>query len=232
MLNSAHEIAKLQRQVVACTRCANLIRYCRKVARQKRRMYSEYEYWGKPVPSFGDPRAELLILGLAPGAHGANRTGRMFTGDRSGEFLYRELYRAGFANQPTSRDRTDGLELRNCFITAPVRCAPPANKPRQQELRNCQPYLETELELLKRVRAVLALGRIAFDAYLRILAQREGFPRRSTFQFAHGASIELPGGLPRLFCSYHPSQQNTQTGRLTNAMFQSVLVEIREFLAA
>jgi uracil-DNA glycosylase family 4 len=230
MLKAARELAQIQQEVTACTRCANLITYCRRVAAEKRRMYRDCDYWGKPVPSFGDPRAELLVLGLAPGAHGANRTGRMFTGDRSGEFLYRGLYEAGFANQPTSRDRSDGLELRNCYITAPVRCAPPANKPSPEELRNCQPYLERELKLLTRVRTVLVLGRIAFDAYLRVVSKVEGFPRRSTFVFSHGASFTMPGGLPRLFCSYHPSQQNTQTGRLTQEMFQQVLRDICGFL--
>ena len=193
MPNAARELAQLQRQVIACTRCPNLIAYCRQVAKEKRRMYRDCDYWGKPVPSFGDPRGELLILGLAPAAHGGNRTGRMFTGDRSGDFLYRGLYEAGFANQPTSRDRSDGLELRNCYITAPLRCAPPKNKPRPEELRNCQPYLERELEILTRVRAVLVLGRIAFDAYLRVLGKREGFPPRSTLVFSHGASFTLPG---------------------------------------
>jgi uracil-DNA glycosylase len=224
------QLDQLQKQVIACTRCASLIAYCRKVAEEKRRMYRDWEYWGKPVPSFGDPNAELLIIGLAPGAHGANRTGRMFTGDRSGDFLYRGLHEAGFANQPTSRDRDDGLKLRNCYITAALRCAPPGNKPQPGELRNCQPYLERELELLKRVRAVLVLGRIAFDAYLRVASQREGFPRRSTLNFAHAASFTLPEGLPRLYCSYHPSQQNTQTGRLTPEMFQRVLRDIQNFL--
>jgi uracil-DNA glycosylase family 4 len=244
MPNASRELARLQRQGIACTRCPNLIAYCRKVAKEKRRMYRDCDYWGKPVPSFGDPRAELLILGLAPGAHGANRTGRMFTGDRSGEFLYRGLYEAGFANQPTSRDRTDGLELRNCYITAPLRCAPPQNKPSPEELRNCQPFLERELEILTRVRAVLVLGRIAFEAYLRVFAKREGFPRRSTLVFSHGTNLTLPAVFshsaslhppavpPRLFCSYHPSQQNTQTGRLTPEMFQQVLNDISKFLAS
>ena len=242
MSKSARELAQLQKQVVACTRCARLITYCHRVAREKRRMYRDWEYWGKPVPSFGDPRAELLILGLAPGAHGSNRTGRMFTGDRSGEFLYRGLYEAGFANQSTWQDRNDGLELRNCYITAALRCAPPQNKPRPQELRHCQPYFEKELEILTRVRAVLVLGRIAFEAFLRVLAKREGFSRRPTMVFSHGASFTLPAvfslrkgsraspELPRLFCSYHPSQQNTQTGRLTQEMFQKVLHDIRDFL--
>ena len=211
-------------------------------------MYRDQEYWGKPVPSFGDPDAELLILGLAPGAHGANRTGRMFTGDRSGDFLYRALYEAGYANQPVSRHRADGLVLRGCYITAALRCAPPQNKPLPAELRRCQPYLEREFEILTRVRAVLALGRIAFDAYLRLVFQtseaalfsRSGkrrvgegkFPPRSSFIFAHGASFALPGGLPRLFASYHPSQQNTQTGKLTPPMMRRVFADIRKFLSA
>jgi uracil-DNA glycosylase family 4 len=202
------------------------------VAKEKRRMYRDCDYWGKPVPSFGDPAAELLILGLAPGAHGSNRTGRMFTGDRSGDFLYPALYAAGFANQPTARERSDGLELRNCYLTAALRCAPPKNRPSPEELRNCQPYLERELAILTRLRAVLALGRIAFDAYLRVVGGRPDFPRRSVLVFSHGASLELPAGLPRLFCSYHPSQQNTQTGRLTAEMFQHVLREIRKYLGS
>jgi len=232
MPGTARELARLQREVIACTRCANLISYCRQVAAEKRRMYRDCDYWGKPIPSFGDHRAELLIVGLAPAAHGGNRTGRMFTGDRSGDFLYRGLYVAGFANQPLSRDRNDGLKLRNCYITAPLRCAPPANKPRPEELRNCQPYFERELALLTRVRAVLVLGRIAFDAYLRVVRKRHGFSRPPTLVFSHGASLALPCGLPRLFCSYHPSQQNTQTGRLTQEMFQQVLDNIRDYLGS
>jgi uracil-DNA glycosylase len=222
----------LQQEVISCERCPRLIAHCREVARQKRRMYRDWEYWGKPLPSFGDPLAQLLLIGLAPAAHGGNRTGRMFTGDRSGDFLYRALCDAGFANQPASIRREDGLVLRNCYITAAVRCAPPENKPTPEEMRNCQPYLERELMLLTRVRAVLVLGRIAFDAFLRVVATREGFPPRSSWRFGHGLSHTLPGGLPRLFCSYHPSQQNTQTGRLTREMLSQVLADIREFLAA
>jgi len=195
-------------------------------------MYRDEEYWGKPVPSFGDAAAELLILGLAPAAHGANRTGRMFTGDRSGQFLYRGLHEAGFASQSESHHRGDRLRLQNCYVTASLRCAPPKNKPLPEELRNCQPYLEEELRLLKRVRAVLALGRIAFESYLRVAGNRNDFPSRSSLRFAHGASYELPAGLPRLFAAYHPSQQNTQTGRLTPEMFQKVLDDVRRFLAA
>jgi len=226
----------LQDRVIACRLCPRLVGYREKVAREKRRMYRDWEYWGKPIPSFGDPEARLLILGLAPAAHGGNRTGRMFTGDRSGDFLYRALYEAGFANQALSRDRHDGLRLRDCYITAALRCCPPKNKPLPEELRHCQPYLETEFDLLAGVRAVLALGRIAFDTYLRLVyagrAGREvaGLPPRSSFRFAHGASYALPTGLPRLFASYHPSQQNTQTGKLTPAMMRRVFRGIRRYL--
>jgi len=248
------ELNKLQGQIIACKQCPRLASYCQGIAREKRRRFQDQEYWGKPVPSFGDPAAKVLIVGLAPGAHGSNRTGRMFTGDHSGEFLYRALYEAGLANQPVGVSPDDGLKLRGCYITAVVRCAPPQNKPRPDELRNGQPYLEKELDLLTHVRAVLALGRIAFDNYLRVVSQRsvrlqpdtgqagrhsdgaqlvvpEAFPPRSSLRFAHGANYQLPGGLPCLFASYHPSQQNTQTGRLTPEMFRQVLDNIREFLA-
>ena len=223
-------LERLQRQVIACRKCPSLRRYCEKIAREKRRAYRDWEYWGRPNPSFGDPAAELLILGLAPAAHGGNRTGRMFTGDRSGDFLYGALYRAGFASQPTSRHRDDGLTLTNAYITAVLRCAPPKNKPRPGELANCRPYLERELELLPNVRAVLALGQIAFSNYLRLLRDKGAIASRSAYHFAHGAEYELPPPLPRLFASYHPSQQNTQTGRLTEAMLDSVLARIRRFL--
>ena len=238
MSDRVRELELLQRRVVDCTRCPRLVRYLDKVAREKRRMYRAEIYWGKPLESFGDPDAALLILGLAPAAHGGNRTGRMFTGDRSADFLYRALYEAGFANQPESRRRDDGLQLTDCYITAALRCAPPKNKPRPEELRHCQPYLEDELRLLPRARAVLALGRIAFDAYLRLVyagrAGRDtvpaGLPPRSALIFGHGVSYELPAGLPRLFASYHPSQQNTQTGKLTPAMMREVLSDVRRFL--
>jgi uracil-DNA glycosylase family 4 len=219
----------LEEEIVACRKCPRLVRYREEVARVKRRAYRDQEYWGRPVPGFGDPHAKLLILGLAPAAHGGNRTGRVFTGDRSGDFLYRELWRAGFANQPESRHRDDGLHLVNVFISATVRCAPPDNKPLPDEIRNCTPYLKSELDLL-RPRAVLALGRIAFDAYLRILKQSGAIDRKSKFTFSHGACIRLPDPLPRLYASYHPSQQNTQTGRLTPAMMARVLRQIRKYL--
>ncbi len=215
--------------MISCRKCPRLVRHREKVARTRRRAYSEWTYWGRPVPGFGDPQAELVIIGLAPAAHGANRTGRVFTGDRSGEFLYRMLYRAGLANQPTSTHSRDGLALHNAYITATVRCAPPGNKPLPAEIRNCRPYLEAELDLL-RPRAVLALGRIAFDAYLKLLKERGAIASPAGYRFAHGASFSLPGGWPRLFASYHPSQQNTQTGRLTPAMFARVLRGIRRFL--
>ncbi len=203
--------------------------YREAVAREKRRAFHDWDYWGKPVPGFGDPRAELLILGLAPAAHGANRTGRMFTGDRSGDFLYRALHRAGFANQARSERRDDGLKLRNAYISATLRCAPPANKPLPAELANCRPYFERELKMT-RPQAILALGGIALRAYVRLLKEQGAIQKGSAFPFRHGASYSLGDGLPRLFAAYHPSQQNTFTGRLTEGMFDRVLAEIRRFL--
>jgi uracil-DNA glycosylase family 4 len=226
---AATRLAELRDAVIGCRKCPRLVRYREEVARTKRRAYRDCTYWGRPVPGFGDPRAELLIIGLAPGAHGSNRTGRMFTGDRSGDFLYPQLYRAGFASQPEAKSADDGLELRNAYITAVARCAPPDNKPLPAEIANCSAYLEAELDLL-RPRAVLALGAIAFDTYLRLLARRGQLASRAGYRFAHGAQFQLPGDLPRLFASYHPSQQNTQTGRLTPAMFSGVLRRIRRLL--
>jgi uracil-DNA glycosylase family 4 len=204
--------------IVRCTLCPRLVAHREQVALTKRRAYLAWDYWGKPVPSFGDPSARLLILGLAPGAHGANRTGRMFTGDRSGDFLYRSLHRAGFASQPESRDRDDGLELRDAWITAAAHCAPPDNKPTPEELRNCRPFLTRELELLKNVRLVVALGKIAADAYAK----------RSAYRFGHGAFYRDLS--PALLCSYHPSQQNTSTGRLTQQMLDDIFVEARRII--
>jgi uracil-DNA glycosylase family 4 len=246
------QLAVLNDRVVACRKCPRLARYREKVAREKRRMFREWDYWGKPVPGFGDPRAKLLVLGLAPAAHGTNRTGRMFTGDRSGDFLYAALYRAGFANQPTSTHRADGLRLKNCYITAGVRCCPPANKPTREEQANCRPYLEEELRLLKNLRAVLALGQIAHNTFLRLLRDYGCIETLAAYRFRHGVHYGLPlpiavGGGPStslragkarpypnrmvgLFDSYHPSQQNTQTGRLTPAMFDRVLRQIRRYL--
>ena len=190
----------------------------------------DWDYWGKPVPGFGDPHAKLLILGLAPAAHGGNRTGRVFTGDRSGDFLYKALYETGFANQPVSTHRGDGLSLKNAYIAATVRCAPPANKPLLFELANCLPYFERELDLI-RPRAVLALGGIAMRSYLGVLKRNGQIKGFAKYPLRHGAIYELPGGLPRLFVSYHPSQQNTFTGKLTESMMVDVLLAIRKFIA-
>ena len=219
----------LNEEIVACRKCPRLVSYREKVAREKRRSYREWTYWGKPVPGFGDAHAQLLILGLAPAAHGANRTGRMFTGDRSGDFLYAALHKAGFANQSASENRDDGLRLENVYISATCRCAPPDNKPLPEEISNCRSYLERELEILK-PKAILALGKIAWDAYLEILKQRGVIASRSLYEFAHGAEAEVAPDAPRLFGVYHPSQQNTQTGRVTPAMYAAVLRRIRRFL--
>src|SRR5256885_1006587 len=225
----ATSLRVLNEEIVACRKCARLVKYREEVARVKRRMFREWEYWGKAVPGFGDPRAQLFILGLAPAAHGANRTGRMFTGDRSGDFLYAALHRAGFANQPTSLHRDDGLQLNDAYIAATCRCAPPENKPLPREILNCRTYLERELEILK-PKAILALGKIAWDGYLDILKQRGVISSRAPYKFAHGAEAEIAPGTPRLFGVYHPSQQNTQTGRVTPAMYANVLAGIRRFL--
>lgn len=221
----------LMREVVACERCPRLREYCRGVAETKRRAYLDWEYWGRPVPSFGDPNARVLLIGLAPGAHGANRTGRMFTGDSSGDFLYRALYETGFASQPESRSRDDGLKLSGVYITAAARCAPPGNKLLPGELRNCRPYLERELDLLRQVRVVVALGRVAFDTYLGILRDRGVIRTRSAFAFAHGAEHRIAAGSPVLICSYHPSQQNTFTGKLTPVMLRRVFERARRLAA-
>jgi uracil-DNA glycosylase family 4 len=223
-------LAALQRQVVACEACPRLVAYRRRIAEEKRRAYQECTYWGRPVPSFGDPLARLLIIGLAPGAHGANRTGRMFTGDSSGDFLYPVLHQAGFASQPRAVDRTDGLRLIDSYITAPVRCAPPENKPSVSEFQNCRPFLERELDLLRNVEVVVALGRFALGAYLTVLQSRGQIERVGVYPFAHGVCHELPAGRPLLLCSYHPSRQNTQTGRLTKSMFLKVFMQARAFL--
>ena len=222
-------LAIIENEVTRCTKCPRLVQYREMVAQTKRRAYRDWTYWGKPVPAFGDPNARLVIVGLAPGAHGANRTGRMFTGDRSGDFLYEQLFRAGFANQPQSKRADDGLILKDVLISAAIRCAPPDNKPLPQEIRNCLPYLERELAIV-RPRAVLALGGIALCTYLDHLKTQRLIPSRAAFPFAHGATFKLPGDLPRLFAAYHPSQQNTQTGRLTPAMFAAVLQKIRKYL--
>lgn len=229
MPNAAELLRVLNEEIVACRKCPRLLKYREEVARTKRRAFLSWTYWGKPVPGFGDPRAKLLVLGLAPAAHGGNRTGRVFTGDRSGDFLYAALHKAGFANQAKSASREDGLRLTGVYVAAACRCAPPDNKPLPQEMHNCRGYLEREIEILE-PRAVLALGKIAWDAYLGILKQRGIIASRAAYAFAHGAEAELPGAAPRLFGVYHPSQQNTQTGLLTQSMYAKVLRRIRQFL--
>jgi uracil-DNA glycosylase len=216
-------------EVVSCRRCPRLVAYREDVARVKRRAYRDEDYWGRPVPGFGDAGARLLIVGLAPAAHGANRTGRMFTGDRSGDWLYRALHDTGFASQAHSVSRFDGLVLRDAFISAAVRCAPQDNKPSRDEMAACRGYLERELAVLSGVQVVVALGRIAFDTYLGILQDRGVIGSRTAFPFAHGAEHALH---PVLLASYHPSQQNTSTGRLTAPMLLSVFSRARGILAA
>jgi uracil-DNA glycosylase family 4 len=225
-------LAVLHKQVVACERCPRLRAHCREVARVKRRAYLDWDYWGKPVPSFGDPAARLLIIGLAPGAHGANRTGRMFTGDSSGDYLYRALHATGFANQPTSTHAGDGLALRDAYIAASARCAPPGNKPTREELDNCRPFLERELDLLPHVKVVVALGRIGFETYLSVLKDRGLIASRAAYTFAHNRLHRMPGALPALITSYHPSQQNTSTGRLTDAMLLQVFQQAAEVIGS
>jgi uracil-DNA glycosylase family 4 len=217
--------------IVSCTRCTRLRAYCQQIGREKRRAYRDDTYWAKPVPGFGDPRARLLIVGLAPAAHGANRTGRVFTGDGvggSGDFLMAALHRAGFANIPTSQRPDDGLTLDDAFIAAAVRCAPPDNKPTPEEIVNCLPHLDAEVAALPRVRIVVALGRIGFDAYLRLLKHR-GVAVRPRPQFAHGAIVRLPNGQTLIGC-YHPSRQNTNTGTLTPRMMDDVFRLVRRNL--
>ncbi len=223
-------LQSLQELVVACQRCPRLIEHCRAVAAVKRRAFRDWEYWGKPVPSFGDPAARLLIIGLAPAAHGANRTGRMFTGDGSGAFLYKVLHATGFASRPMTFSRDDGLRLRGAYITAAVRCAPPGNKPRPEEIRNCREYLERELDLLPNLKVVMTLGRIAFDVYLSILRDSGIIRSRAAFRFGHNVEHRVAPGQPLLISSYHPSQQNTSTGRLTEAMLRQVFIKARRRL--
>jgi uracil-DNA glycosylase family 4 len=213
---------------VACEKCPRLRQYCAEVAREKRRAFREETYWGKPVPGFGDPQAHLLIVGLAPAAHGGNRTGRMFTGDRSGDFLYAALCRAGFANQPIAVSRADGLQLIDAYIAAPGRCAPPDNKPTPEELNNCRPYLIEELRLLKKVCVIVALGKVAFDNVLLALVDRGVELPKPRPTFGHEAIYHLDRYA--LIGSYHPSQRNTQTGLLTPAMFDRIFLRAREVL--
>lgn len=217
------DLKTVNAEIIACRKCLRLVEWREEVARVKRKAYRNQEYWGKPVPGFGDPHARVFVVGLAPGAHGSNRTGRQFTGDASGDFLYPALFRAGFASQPTSTSRDDGLLLSDLYIAASGRCAPPDNKPTPEELANCQPYLEREMQILQ-PKVIVALGRIAFERVLRIYSARN-----SAWKFAHAATYRLDAG-PWLTCSYHPSQQNTLTGKLTVDMFDAVWTQARSLL--
>ncbi len=225
------DFARFQRTVTECRLCPRLVEWRERVAREKRAAFRDDEYWGRPVPTFGDPRARVLVVGLAPAAHGANRTGRMFTGDRSGDWLYRALHRAGFASQPTSERRGDGLALTDVAITAAVRCAPPANKPTPAERHRCASWLNRELDLMPGVRVLVALGSIAYVQTLRILAERGVAVPRPRVRFGHLVEVPLPGA-PTLLCSYHPSQQNTFTGKLTEEMFDRVWARARQIADA
>ena len=216
----------LESQLILCCKCPRLVAWREQVAAAKRKAYQDWEYWGKPVPGFGDPAARLLVVGLAPGAHGSNRTGQMFTGDASGDFLYPALFRAGFANAPDTRE--EGFRLQDVFISAVCRCVPPKNKPTPEEMRNCLPWLAEEMACLPNLRGIVALGRVAFDGVLKLPAF-SGVNRKE-LTFHHGAFYKLGDGLPWLLCSYHPSRQNTQTGRLSAFMFDSIWQQAREQL--
>jgi len=217
----------LNSEIVTCVRCPRLVAYRELVAREKRRAYRDCEYWGKPVPGFGDPQARVLVLGLAPGAHGSNRTGRPFTGDASGKFMYPVLHETGFALLPTATARDDGQVLTGLYITAAARCAPPDNKPLPQELANCAPFLDRELEGLKNLGVIVALGRIGFEAYLNYLMRKKEIVSKRDYEFRHGAEYGMPDGR-LLVASYHPSNQNTQTGKLTKEMFLKIFQRARE----
>ncbi len=222
------QLDKLNQEIISCRKCPRLVAWREEVARVKRKAYQDQEYWGKPVPGFGDPNARVLVVGLAPGAHGSNRTGRNFTGDASGRFLYPALYRLGFANQPTAESRNDGLLLKDLYLAASARCVPPDNKPTLEELNNCQPYLERDLEILK-PKVIVCLGRVAFERILKMYSIRN-----SEFKFAHGALYKLNTGRQNteywLLCSYHPSQQNTLTGKLTVRMFDKIWAKAKELV--
>jgi uracil-DNA glycosylase family 4 len=226
-MSGSRGLERLEKEVVRCRRCPRLVAWREKVAREKRAAFADWDYWGRPVPGFGDPKARLMIVGLAPAAHGANRTGRMFTGDRSGDFLYAALHRAGLASQAESTDREDGLQLLGTYVTAVVRCAPPANKPLTDERDRCRPFLEVELDLLVDVRVILALGGYAYAQMLRVLRERGHAVPTPVPRFAHGQVTRLGPSSPAMIASYHPSQQNTFTGKLTPKMLDAVLRRAR-----
>ncbi len=220
------------REIVGCSKCPRLVSFRRSISKQKRRQFADSEYWGKPVPGFGDPNARLVIIGLAPAAHGGNRTGRVFTGDNSAKFLVSHLHKAGFANQAISESRKDGLQYLDCYVSAAVRCVPPDNKPTKKEMDNCFPYLERELDLLPNAKVILALGRIAFDSVVQLARRRSnnGIKQKKKFEFEHGRRYVISEDFPVVFASYHPSPRNTHTGKMTSAMFSKVLRDISRTL--
>jgi uracil-DNA glycosylase len=226
---AAASLEVLNSRIIACEACPRLRAYCAEISRVRRRQWRDWSYWGLPVPSFGDPQARVLVFGLAPGAHGSNRTGRPFTGDGSGNFMFPVLYEAGFASQPNSESRDDGLELTDMWISAAVRCAPPANKPTPEEQRNCAHWLDEEVALLHRLKVVVCLGKIGFDAFVAYLVRSGVLSNRTGIEFRHGAEYTLPSGL-HLLATYHPSLQNTNTGVLTAAMFLKIFVRARELM--
>jgi uracil-DNA glycosylase len=224
---AAAQFNVLAKRIESCELCPRLRTYCAEIARVRRRAYADQTYWGKPVPSFGDPDARVLALGLAPGAHGSNRTGRPFTGDGSGNFLYPVLFETGFASQSMARSREDGMELKDLHITSVVRCAPPGNKPLPTEIRRCATFVDEEIAILKNLRVVVCLGKIAFDGYINYLLRTGRISDRKGLVFRHGAEYPLPGG-QYLLATYHPSLQNTNTGLLTRAMFREIFVRARQ----
>jgi len=225
----ATPLEALSEEIIACRKCPRLVEFREKISREKRKQFADFDYWGRPVPGFGDPDARLVVVGLAPAAHGGNRTGRVFTGDSSARFLVKHLYEAGFANQPTSESRSDGLVYRDCYVTASVRCVPPDNKPTIEEVTNCEHFLEQELSLLKDCRVILALGKIAFDSIIVYSKKYHGVKGR--IKFEHGKRYHLAKDFPVVFASYHPSPRNTNTGKLTSKMFAKVLKEIHKDLS-
>lgn len=230
-MNRIDEWKNHDKDVIACRICPRLVAWREQVAREKRRAYMECDYWGKPVPGFGDSDAQVLVVGLAPGAHGSNRTGRMFTGDASGDFLFPALHKAGFANQALTTDRNDGLLLKNLYISAVCRCVPPGNKPTREEIGNCMPFLTAEMDLLPDLKGIVALGGIAFYECIKLLRLHYGAEFSKKPSFAHSHLIRFDESIPWLLTSYHPSRQNTQTGRLTEEMFAGVWEKVNELLS-
>jgi uracil-DNA glycosylase len=222
------ELEVISQQIISCRKCPRLVEFREKISKEKRKQFAEYTYWGRPVPGFGDAEARLVVVGLAPAAHGGNRTGRVFTGDSSARFLVKHLYEAGFANQPTSEARADGLAYRDCYITAAVRCVPPDNKPTREEIANCEQYFDQEIVLLKNCRVILVLGKVAFDSVLRFSKKYHG--TKGKFEFEHGKKFKLAENFPCVIASYHPSPRNTNTGKLTSRMFSTVLLDVRKEL--